>query len=104
MARPLQLKGASRLSVGQLLAVEIPRSTVFLLAKIRWLSVSGDSLRVGMELLPAPVQAVIAESDESPPAPCPALLIPAAPGGASGATVITAPGWFRVGRMLRIMA
>jgi hypothetical protein len=102
MSRPLRHKGASRLTVGQLLAVEVPRSTAFLLSTIRWLNISGDNLRVGVELHPSPVQAVVAHAADDRKTPCPIFLVPAAPGGDKPATVITSPGIFKTGRILVI--
>lgn len=102
MVRPLKLRNAARLSVGKLLAVEVPGSTVFLLSVIRWLTVSGENLRVGVELLPSPVQALIGRCQDDPATPCPAFLLPAAPDGSKPATLITAPGVFRVDRIVEI--
>jgi len=57
MSRPIASSGA-RLQHGQLLAVDVPGSPSFFLSVVRWMTMTGEGqLRIGVQLMPSPVQA-----------------------------------------------
>lgn len=100
MTRAAASNGA-RLQHGQLLAVEVPGSPAFFLSVVRWMTLTGEGqLRIGVQLMPSPVNAMVAHPDDEPLNYCPAFLLPAAAGREPQPSLITAPGIFRPGRVL----
>lgn len=102
MTRPA-ISNSARLQHGQLLAVEVPGSPNFFLSVVRWMTLTSEGqLRIGVQLMPAPVTAVVAHAVDDSAVLLPAFLLPIAAGREPVPSVITAPGVFRPLRLLEL--
>jgi cyclic-di-GMP-binding protein len=101
--------GASlaRVSQRQLVGVRPPNAQGMLIGSLRWSMVTGDArLHVGILILPGrPEGIAVRTADNSGVREPyrPGFLLPAVPAVSSGASIITPPAYFRVGRILEIM-
>jgi hypothetical protein len=96
-----------RVSQRQLVAVRPPSASAFLIGNLRWTMVTGDSkLHVGIMILPGRPEAVAVRPVE--PSGVrepyrPGFVLPAVAAVGSPASIITAPGTFRAGRVLEMV-
>jgi hypothetical protein len=95
-----------RVSQRQLVAVQPPSATAFLIGNLRWTMVTGGSrLHVGIMLLPGRPEAIAVRAIE--PSGVrepyrPGFLLPAVAAVGSTTSLITPPGTFRAGRLLEL--
>lgn len=106
MARPLAATEASRLKLGQLVAVEPPKTKQFFLASIRWLLTQPDDggwLQAGAQLMPGPCAATAVQPGDAPQEGWrAAYFLPALAACKEEESIVVPSGMFRPNRVLKL--
>ena len=106
LARPLTAE-ASRLKLGQLVAVEPPKAKQFFLASIRWLMVLPDDgegwIQAGAKLMPGPCEATTIQPVDAPQESWrAAYFLPALAVRKEEESIVIPNGTFRLNRLLKL--